>query len=198
LLHDLDGNTERVYRVVFDPDGRRLAAVGESFTRVGGDGATGVNGQLCLWDAATGRKLWSASVIGIGEPVAFSADGKLVAAGAGVRYRGFPPRGEETRVNIFDAETGVEKRTLSGLVGPVTCIAFSPDSSRVVTADDERLRVWNTFTGSELLALPRLYGINSLTFTPDGHRLIAVDGKHVQVFDGTPLAVGIEDGRLED
>jgi WD40 repeat protein len=90
----------------------------------------------------------------------------------------------------------VEKRTLSGLVGDVKRIAFSPDGSRIVTVDD-RLRVWNALTGQELLALPRPGSINSLTFTPDGHRLIAVDGKHVQVSDGTPLAVGNEDGRVE-
>jgi WD40 repeat protein len=197
LLHDLDVNTERVYSVAFDADGQRLAAVGESFNRVHGDGATGANGQLYLWDAATGRKLRSSALGGIGLSVAFSADGKLVAADASVRYGG-----EGSRVTIFDAETGEDKGTLSGLLGPVTSIAFSPDSSRVVTADNERLRVWNVLTGQELLSLPRTEGINSLTFTPDGHRLIAVESefgeKRIHVFDGTPLPAANEDGKVEE
>ena len=67
-----------------------------------------------------------------------------------------------------------------------------------MTADTDRLRVWNALTGQELLALPRPDGMHGLTFTPDGCRLIALDGKHVQVFDGTPLTVGNEDGRRED
>jgi WD40 repeat protein len=180
LLHDFDGETERVYSVAFDPDGKRLAAVGE-------------NGKLYLWDAATGRKLWSAAVGGIGLSVAFSADGKLVAADASLRYTG-----EGALVKILDAETGEEKRTLSGLVGKVKGIAFSPDNSRLVTADDDRLRVWNVLTGEELLALPRPGSLHGLTFTPDGHRLIAADGKRIQVFDGTPLPAGIGTGGQQD
>ena len=179
LLHDLDGGTEKVFGVAFDPDGRRLAAVGS-------------NGQLRLWDAATGRKLWSAVVGGIGFSVAFSADGKLVAADAGVRNNA-----EGASVKIFDAETGLEKRTLSGLVGSVNRMVFSPDDSRIVTADD-RLRVWNAFTDQELLTLPGGDGMQSLTFTPDGHRLIAADGEYVHVFDGTPLTARNEDGGVED
>ena len=179
LLHDLDGNTEKVFAVAFDPEGHRLATVGS-------------NGQLCLWDAATGRKLWSPTVGGICLSVAFSPDGKLVAADASVRYGG-----EGSRVTLFDAETGVEKRTLSGLVGNVRRIAFSPDGSRLVTAD-ERLRIWNASTGQELLVLPPPDGVHSLTFSPDGHLLIAAGGEQVQVFDGTPLSVRNEDVKVED
>jgi len=179
LLHDLDGNTDKVSDVAFDPDGRWLASIGG-------------NSQLCFWDAATGRKLWSAAVGNCSFSVAFSLDGKLVAVDASVRYSG-----EGSRVTIFDVETGAEKRTLSGLVGAVRCLAFSPDSSRLVTVDD-RLRVWNVLTGQELLALAGSDSIHSLTFTPDGRRLLATDGKQVLVFDGTPLSVGNEDVRLED
>jgi len=161
--------------VAFDPEGRRLAAVGN-------------DGRINLWDTATGEKLWSAAVGGIGLSVAFSADGKLVAADASVRLSG-----EGSKVKIFDAETGEEKRTLSGLVGNVTRIAFSPDSSRLVTADEERLRVWNASNGQELLALPCPERVHGLTFTPDGYRLIVVAGEQIQIFDGTPLGRGEED-----
>ena len=157
------------------PEGRRLAAVGN-------------DGRINLWDTATGEKLWSAAVGGIGLSVAFSADGKLVAADASVRLSG-----EGSKVKIFDAETGEEKRTLSGLVGNVTRIAFSPDSSRLVTADEERPRVWNASNGQELLALPCPERVHGLTFTPDGYRLIVVAGEQIQIFDGTPLGRGEED-----
>jgi WD40 repeat protein len=124
--------------------------------------------------------------------VAFSQDGKLVAADASVRYSG-----EGSRVILFDTETGVEKRTRSGLVGNVTHISFSPDGSRIVTSD-ERLRVWNALTGQELLTLACPDGINTLTFTTDGHRLIAAGERQVQVFDGTPFGEGNENGRVAD
>jgi WD40 repeat protein/predicted Ser/Thr protein kinase len=179
LLHDLDGGTERVFGAAFDPEGRRLATVGS-------------NGRLLMWDAGTGQRLWSAAVGESSTSVAFSSDGKLVAADAAV-----PLKAEGARVKVFDAETGAERQTLAGLVGSVRSIAFSPDGSRVVTADD-RLRVWNTLTGQELLALPRPDGVHSLAFTPDGHRLLAVDGKQVQVFDGTPLGQANEGARVED
>jgi WD40 repeat protein/tRNA A-37 threonylcarbamoyl transferase component Bud32 len=179
LLHDLDGSTEKVTGVAFDPDGRRLGAVGS-------------NGQLCLWDAATGRKLWSAPVGGFSSSIAFSVDGKLIAADAGVRYFG-----EGAKVKIFDAETGTEKGTLPGLVGSVNSMAFSPDGSRIATADD-RLRVWSALTGQELLALAGSEHLCGLSFTPDGRRLIAVDGAHVQVFDGTPLRADIDSGGRQD
>jgi WD40 repeat protein len=177
LLHDLTGNPERVYGVAFDPEGRRLATVGEK-------------GLVCLWDTVTGQKLWSAEIGGICMRAAFSPDGKLLAADAGARYGG-----EGTRVVLFDAETGAEKRTLSGLVGNVRRMAFSPDSFRLVTAD-ERLRVWNVLTGQELLTLSPPNDLHSLMFTPDGQRLLVAGSGQVQIFDGTPLPEGNEDKQL--
>jgi WD40 repeat protein len=173
LLHDLGGHADRVSHLAFDPQGRRLATVG-------------ADGRLSLWDAATGRKLWSAELGGEARNlVAFSSDGRLVAADASVRRSTL-----DAKVTIFDAQSGEKRRTLSGLAGGVDGLTFSPDNACIVTADQEGLRVWDAASGQELLTLPRVSGLRGLSFTPDGNRLIAFNELEVMLFDGTPLREG--------
>ena len=56
---------ESVFDVAFSPDGRRLATTPDG-------------GLATIWDASTGEALWS--VKGVHSAIAFSPDGKLVAA----------------------------------------------------------------------------------------------------------------------
>src|SRR5262249_55420883 len=69
---------------IASPDGKRLATSGYS------------EGQLCVWDAASGKLLHSHIQPKGGRSTCFSADGGLVASGGG------------TAVTLWEADTGKE------------------------------------------------------------------------------------------
>ena len=102
LLHKLDGHTGTVRGADFSPDGKTLATVGD-------------DGQLRLWDVATGKPGPLAKLPkGIGS-VQYSRDGKrLVTAGT------------DHVVRLWDAATAKEVMAFSGHTGALYVAAFTP------------------------------------------------------------------------
>src|SRR3989454_2630453 len=124
-------------RIVFSPDGRLIAT------------ATFRSSTIKLWETATGRELrdlssGTQSAMGMSPFVAFSRDGRLIAAAAG-----------SNSAKIWDVTTGREVQTLSGSEGSMAAslggmyfIGFTANG-RVVTISDA-IRVWDIATGREL------------------------------------------------
>ena len=57
-------------------------------------------------------------------------------------------------VRVWDAETGQELYSLKGHNGQVTGVAFSPDGSRLASADGGTVKVWDATTSQEARAIP--------------------------------------------
>jgi WD40 repeat protein len=146
----------------FSPDGRTLVT-GESSAKEADDGKTQVRqftGEVCLWDAATGRKRASLS----GGPyqlvssVGYSPDGKYLLIEDEHRGKG----SEEHQLIVWDLAAGTAKIRLSG-PGPYSG-TLSPNGRQLATvrntwlpekkAYERDVRVWDLGTGRERAALP--------------------------------------------
>ena len=143
-------------KALFSPDGRWLA----TFER----GSNTVH----LWETTT-RSLLAGPGRGqiIGNPAAFSKDGRILATTAG-------PEDYENAIHLWEVASGKLLGTCTGHKQSVWSVAFSPDGKTVASAsDDSTLKLWNVATQQELLTIPRLGGaLTGLIFSADGRLLI--------------------------
>ncbi|GIK64778.1 MAG: hypothetical protein BroJett018_25720 [Chloroflexota bacterium] len=151
--------------VAFSPDGTLVAVgTGCAFNMAG-------SATVKLWDVASGTLLLDIAAPSLVSDVEFSPDGHLVAAATG-----------EGSIRMWDVATGTLATELQGATGRVMNIAFSPDGTRLASAEYDEgrnisiLRLWDLDSGEQLFALEReIYTIFDTAFSADG-RLIAVVG----------------------
>jgi WD40 repeat protein/DNA-binding SARP family transcriptional activator/class 3 adenylate cyclase len=101
--------------------------------------------------------------------VSWSPDGRYVAAGS------------EGATRVWDAETATLRHTLLGQTGFVLSVAWSPDSSRLVTGDsDGTAKVWEIGERRvrklwSLGAQEATSGVTGVAFSADGTRVMTGD-----------------------
>ena len=165
-------HADAVRALAFSPDGTRLAS--------------GAMRTVTMWKrSSAGESAWSIErrigSVERAEPfvarvvaLAFSPDGKLLAAGGG----------EPTvsgDVTLVAADTGVVVRRIAvPHEDPVACLAFSPDGRWLATGANRIVGVYDVATGREEQA-----------FDEHAGRVLAVDWKA----DGTALASVAADGK---
>jgi WD40 repeat protein len=157
--------------VAFSLDGKRLAGAARD--------EAGHDAGVRLWDSSTGKVVFCLRS-SYASAVAFSPDGKRLAAGS--------VSGE---LRLWDVATGKEVLAVrSAHARTVVRACFTADGKYLVTAGerphqpglleawppdhDGEVKVWDTTTGKELLALKtHVSGISGMALTPDGSRLAA-------------------------
>ena len=168
---------EEVFDVTFAPDGRTL---------VWG----GLHDGPRIWDlrshAATG--MFEGGRQGKWQSVAFAADGKTFAAGAGPGRTGLP-RGylDYGGVSIWEPRSGKLTLHIDTNNQPIWDLALSPDSrllaigfqwSGVGIRDLRTGKQWALIRKGNLEAT-----VNSLAFSPDGKTLAATMGREIELWD---------------
>lgn len=134
------------------------------------------DGNVGLYDAIDGRLLtgFQSSIRkDINPPilgsVAFSPDGRTVAAGGNYWPKKGPPEGFAA---FWDVDSGHERFVVTGHTMPVQHVVFSQDNTRVMTVGGEKVNIWDTSSGATL-AIPRpdCSGIVDAVFKKGGNHI---------------------------
>jgi WD40 repeat protein/tRNA A-37 threonylcarbamoyl transferase component Bud32 len=150
--------------VAFSPDGKQLA--------------TG-NATVKVWDTASGKKLFGKDPSLFGGPeeekepfgfalgLAFSPDGKRLATGSEIR----------------DSATGERVRPIAHDRGAGSGIAYSPDGKHLALGG-RPVAVVDAVTGKVVRIFPEFPDtVLTVSFSPDGHRLLAASDSGVRVWE---------------
>lgn len=110
--------------------------------------------------------------------VAFSKDGKLLAAGS--------PTRERTLLNVLDVSSGKPVQSLSGHKEMIEAAEFSGDATHIVSAGwDATARLWD-ISKSEAIAELKGHkrGISTVSQSNDGKRVASANSREFKLWDG--------------
>jgi WD40 repeat protein len=174
--------------------GVELAPDGESATVWRGD-------RLTIEDIST-KTLLATLPKGLGNPLGFSPDGRLLAAFLQPRIEQMWPYKESERVpEIYDVKGLCLIETASGQevvrldIRRFDHVAFTPDSQALVVADKQKLSVWDAATGERLhqrewpesVRDGHGYGkISSLAVLPGGRAATGMTEGDILIWDLAP------------
>lgn len=149
VLHNLVGHSQAVNSLAFSLDGQQLAS-GSS------------DRSVKLWQVATGELLITLTGHKLKiTTVALNAAGILATASA------------DSTIGIW--QNNKMQRQLTGHVGSVTAIAFSPDGQMLASGGEDRsIRLWDTQTWTCRQVLPgHAWQVSSLAFISGGEVLLS-------------------------
>jgi WD40 repeat protein len=184
----LTGHKARINSVVFHPDGSCFASASD-------------DGRIIVWDARTRSQMASWREADKVSGIAFSSDGRQLAAGVGsnivvrdLRTRetsvlisvgrnigsiAFSPLGNSVAVTSVRGATVWDIAT-SKLLSSFNqgdsgyCVQLAPSGLVAVSCGDERaIRLWNPSTGRQICrAIFHGTSVNSVAFDPRGRRIV--------------------------
>ncbi|PYU34644.1 MAG: hypothetical protein DMG31_05635 [Acidobacteria bacterium] len=142
-------------RVAFTPDSSRVLAASRN------------GSEVKLFEIATGKEAQTLPIPAGAGVIAFSGDGKWLAAGSG------------SSVAIWDLTAGSEVETLAGQLAAQD-LTFSPDGKLLITGGPA-LGIWDVASGKLIRTVAG--GAQSLVLSPDGRWLAANPKGSLEIWD---------------
>jgi len=223
LSRVLRGHRGAVVRLDFSPDGRRVVTGSKDRTARTWDVATGT--EVAVMQGYAGIRAQELREKALGEltTVRFSPDGRLIVTVAEddhafvqkVSFSGKPVGlpsqvGTFSPARLWDAGDHTVAHLLQGHECGVSLAVFSPDSGRLLSVPDGRIRktvrtrgtfgrgwggssselqgplavrVWDTKTGNQIVTLEgHSKSIGAAAFSPDGNLIATADAEQVRVW----------------
>jgi len=153
----LEGHTGFVNQTIFTSDVQTIISAG-------------ADGQIILWDRATGTP---AQTLSDGHnsyinAIALSGNGQWLASG-----------GADSQVVVWKMDwptlTGSVVYTLTGHTSPINTLAITPNNILASGSADNTVRTWDLATGNPLQTLTGHEGfVNAIAVSPNGKELVAV------------------------
>jgi WD40 repeat protein len=117
---------------------------------------------LRMWDAYTGKELWSVEHDSYIWCCAYSPDGSTIISGS-----------DDGTLHMWDASTRKELWSVRH-ADSVECCAYSPDGSIVISgSDDKTLRMWDAHTEKELWSVENDDRVRCCAYSPDGSTVLS-------------------------
>ena len=173
-------NERRIYDVAFSADSQAVLGTAGALVKV--------------WNADTGEELLALQGhTNAATCVRMDAGGQRIATG-----------GMDGTLKLWDAGTGQQLFSLgedeesAQFPNVVYDLAFSPDGSRIATANHRGVTLWDTASGREAVPLVNdsRAGITSectsIAYSPDGRRIAAWTRNKIEVWDAATGAVAGE------
>ncbi|MFN0054771.1 MAG: WD40 repeat domain-containing serine/threonine-protein kinase [Planctomycetales bacterium] len=168
-LFSLAGSSGGVRSLAFSPDGSQVAGADQ-------------NGRVHVWDASSGAKVAELPVDPRPGCVAFSPDGRRIAAGCAATADS-NNGGTVVVVSIDGAGEPLRYRQHTRYV---SAVAFDSAGGRIASVDwDGNVGIWNSSTGETIATWHDVQHVRSIAFSPDGQRLATAKMAAVTLWDPT-------------
>ena len=160
-LRVLQAPSVRAWCLAVSPDGKTFATGGH-------------DQAVAVWDVSSGKVTSTLKFEGPIKGVAFSPDGKkLAAVSDDSSHDGSTKPVPGNGAGVFDLATANPLFRLEGHEGGVKSVAFSPDGKTLATGGaDQSGRLWDAATGKELRKFEgHAAAVEAVAFSPDGKTL---------------------------
>jgi len=169
---ELEGGVGPFDFLVFSNDGALLAA------------GNGSQGKVFLWDMTTPTRSLRGSFQDAGKRVlclAFAPDNKVLATGTHNNLVRLWSLGKERTVLrgtelVRDIPVKPEGRELDRHTGPIACLAFSADGTRLASGSaDTTVKFWDVVTHQEIISLQgHKDQVRQVGFSGDGKKVLSI------------------------
>jgi len=146
----LTGHSKNVYSVAWSPDGTKIVSGSQ-------------DGTIKIWNAITGVNIKTFTGQSDVYSVDWSPNGKDIVSGS-----------RDGTIGIWNATTGVNLRIINATENVVRAVAWSPNSSYIVSSDAtllitvNEIHIWDATTGINLKTINNNDSIYSVDWSPNG------------------------------